>query len=172
MLRIIGAACILSGCVGMGMSYRMRLRDGLWHLRYMHKIFELFMSEIGFGRSTLPECCRNIGEKMVEPYKSALLSIGKNHGENHEENFFEKWEEHMENALFEVPVTKAEKEMLLGFSECFGVADHRMQIRTIEQYRDMLASAIKNREEALSGQERLATGLGIMSGILLTVILL
>ena len=167
MLRIVGATFIIFGCVGMGMSYRLRFRDGLWHLRYMHKILELFMSEISFGRSTLPECCRNIGEKMEEPYKNALLSIGRQ-----EENFFSKWEEHMGKALLDVPVTKAEKEMLLGFSGCFGVADHRMQIRTIEQYRDMLASAIKNREEVLAQQERLATGLGIMSGILLTVILL
>ena len=184
MLRILGAALIVFGCVGMGMSYRMRLREGLWHIRYMHKILELFLSEISFGRSTLPECCRNIGEKMEEPYKTALLLIGEQTFSGDDENerrgeyagcekdFFAKWEEHMGKALAHIPVTKAEKEMLVGLSGCFGVADHRMQIRTIEQYRDMLSGAIKNREEALGGQERLATGLGIMSGILLTVILL
>lgn len=86
--------------------------------------------------------------------------------------FVENWNTYMGGAIEKAPVTKQEKEMFLGFASCLGLSDNQMQVRAIEQYRDMLASAIKLRETELEKQSRMATGLGIMSGLLLAVILI
>lgn len=172
MLRIIGAVCIITGSTGIGFWYRRRFHMALWHLRHMLQIAELFMSEIRYGKSTLPECCRQVGEKAPEPYRSALLAIHEGMAGRDGICFSDKWKEVMETALWEVPVTKEEKEIFLGFSACCGLADNRMQVRALEQYRDMLDSAIKNRERNLEKQSRMAAGLGIMSGLLLAVILI
>lgn len=172
MLRLTGAVCIIAGCTGMGIFYRQRLHTAVRHLHYMQWILELFISEVRYGKSTLPECCRQAGEKAREPYGQALLSIYREMEQHDGYNFHEKWQAQMGKALKELPLTAAEKNIFLGFSECSGLVDNRMQVRAIEQYRDMLANAVKSREDNLEKQGRLAAGLGIMSGLLLTVVLL
>lgn len=172
MLRVAGAFCIISGCTGIGLWYRARLHTAVWHLRYMQQILNLFISEVRYGKATLPECCKQVGEKAKEPYRGAMLSIYAEMGRHDGESFYEKWQIKMKQALREIPVTSAEKEMFLEFCECSGLSDNQMQIRAIEQYRDMLAYAVKNREDNLEKQGRLASGLGVMGGLLLTVILL
>lgn len=172
MLRIVGAALIIGGCTAIGFFYKERFHTGLWHLRYMQQILELIMSEIRYGKATLPECCGNIASKVVQPYSGALAQIWENMLKADGEGFAENWRVQMELALQNVPVTKREKEMFLGFATCCGLSDNGMQVRAIEQYRDMLASTIKMRETELEKQSKMAAGLGIMSGLLLTVILL
>ena len=172
MLRIIGAICIILGCTGLGLYYRRRFQDALWHLRYMQQILEMFMSEIRYGKATLPECCRQVGTKVENPYKDALLSIHKETEKHNGSSFYEIWQAGMEQALKEVPVTKQEKGIFTEFCSCSKHTDHQMQLRTLEQYRDMLINYIRCREDNLEKQGRLATGLGVMSGLLIAVILI
>lgn len=172
MVRVVGASLIIGGCTAIGFFYKGRFHAALWHLRYMQQILELIMSEIRYGKATLPECCGNIAGKVVQPYSEALKRIGENMLKPEGMGFAENWRVHMEHALGEVPVTKREKEMFLGFSSCCGLNDNQMQVRAIEQYRDMLESTIKMREAELNKQSKMAAGLGIMSGLLITVILL
>ena len=47
-----------------------------------------------------------------------------------------------------------------------------MQLQAAAGYRDMIESSIKSREEEVQKQGRMAAGLGIMGGLLLTVILI
>ncbi|HKM34820.1 MAG TPA: stage III sporulation protein AB [Lachnospiraceae bacterium] len=172
MLRIAGAICIVCGCTGLGFYYRNRFQEALWHLRYMQQILEMFMSEIRYGKATLPECCRQVGTKVENPYKDALLAIHREAEKHSGRSFYEIWLACMEQALKEVPVTKQEKVIFIEFCSCSNHSDNQMQIRTLEQYRDMLVNYIKCREDNLEKQGRLATGLGVMSGLLIAVILI
>ncbi len=172
MLRIVGAVLIISGCTAIGLFYKEKLQAGLFHLRSMQQILELLMSEIRYGKATLPESCGNISTKTVVPYSEALAWIGCDMDSPQEKSFAENWSVYMGRALEAVPVTKQEKEMFLGFAACCGLNDSQMQVRAIEQYRDMLANAIKVREKEQEKQGKMASTLGIMSGLLLTVILI
>lgn len=170
MLRIVGAGLVMAGCSGIGFWYRKRFYLGLMHLQIMRQILELFMSEIGYGKAALPECCKRVGEKTEEPYGGALLQV---YGRmlKKESSFRECWHTEMGRALLGLPITEREKSIFLGFPDCCGLQDGRMQIRAIEQYRDMLNTAINQRETEVERQGRLAAGLGIMSGLLLIVVL-
>lgn len=170
MLRVMGAGLIMAGCSGIGFWYRKRFYLGLGHLQSMRQILELFMSEIGYGKAALPECCKKVGERVEEPYRGALLEIHAGM-EKKENSFRECWHSVMERALKRLPVTEREKKIFLSFPDCCGLQDNRMQIRAIEQYRDMLNTAISCREAALEKQGKLAAGLGIMCGLLLVIVL-
>lgn len=172
MLRIAGAVMIMGGCTAIGFFYKEKCYAGLKHLQVMQQILELFMSEIRYGKATLPECCGNIAKKVVQPYGQALEEIWQGTQWQSGSGFTENWRIHMEQALVNVPVSKREKEMFLGFASCCGLNDNRMQVRTVEQHRDMLASAVKARETEVQKQGKMAAGLGIMSGLLLTVVLI
>ena len=170
MLRIMGAILIMAGCSGIGFWYRKRFYLGLGHLLSMRQILELFMSEIGYGKAALPECCKRVGERVEEPYRDALLKIHAGM-ERKESGFRDCWHKEMEKSLKQLPVSEREKEIFLSFPDCCGLQDNRMQIRAIEQYRDMLNTAILRREAELEKQGKLAAGLGIMCGLLLAIML-
>ena len=172
MFRIIGMLFIIGGCTGIGFFYKNRFASGLMHLRQMQQIMELFISEIRYGKATLPECCRQVADKVGEPYKGALLSVYRELEKQAGIGFFEKRKQRMTQMLTEIPVTKEEKEIFIDFLSGCGHTDNQMQIRAIEQHKDMLLTAIKGRERELEKQGRMAAGLGIMSGLLMVVVLL
>lgn len=172
MLRMIGAACIVLGSTGIGFWYRQRLYTAIWHLRSMKQILEFFMSEIRYGKATLPECCKKAGERMEEPYRGALLEIYKKTEMYDGSSFSEKWVFYMKTALADAPVTQKEKEIFLGFSAGSRISDNHMQLQAAAGYRDMIENSLRSREEEVQKQGRMAAGLGIMGGLLLTVILI
>ncbi len=172
MLRLAGAICIVAGSTGVGFWYRRRLHEALWHLRYLRGLLELFLSEVRYGKATLPECCKKISEKAEAPYGEALDAIYRESERHTGESFFEIWSARMGQALAQLPITGEERALFLDFPKCTGHTDRQMQLKTIEQHRDLLSGAIKVREDNLERQGRLAAGLGMMSGLLLTVLLL
>jgi len=169
---MVGAILILAGCSGLGMVYKTELYEGLRHLRVLREMFEMMMSEISYRRSTLPECCRQIGKNMEEPYKSSLHRVYELSGLQNEMDFCTCWRQELNICLEKIPISSKEKEMVLGFVTNEGLSDYQMQLRSIEQYRDMIDSNIKKREAEVQKQGKMMTGLGIMSGLLLIVILL
>lgn len=170
MLRIIGAGLIMAGCSGIGFWYRKRFYLGLEHIQTMRQILELFMSEIGYGKAALPECCKRVGEKVETPYKDALFRIHASMLKK-ESSFRDSWHAEMEKSIRRLPVSEREKEIFLSFPDCCGLQDNKMQIRAIEQYRDMLDSAVIRREAELDKRGKLAASMGIMCGLLLVIFL-
>lgn len=172
MLRIIGGILVIGGCSGLGIRYRLELGEGLRHLRKLRELLEMLMSEISYHKSTLPEACRQVGLRMEEPYKSRMIKLHELLNGESEMDFQEAWHRQMGECLSDVPISTKEKEMVLGVACNGSLSDYNMQVRTIEQYRDMIDSNIKKREGEIQKQGRMATGLGVMSGLLLVVILL
>ena len=172
MLQIMGAICIVAGCSGMGLYYRKRFCDALWHLRYMKQILEMFMSEIRYDKATLPECCRRIGAVSKAPYGEAILHIYDAMQEDTGITFNQRWQETMDKMLTELPLGKEEKCIFSQLAENGGSSDNLMQLKSLEQRRDLLDVSIKNREDNLEKQCRMASGLGFMSGLLLAVLLI
>ncbi|MGN0431882.1 MAG: stage III sporulation protein AB [Lachnospiraceae bacterium] len=172
MLQVLGAVFIMAGCTGIGLYYRQSFHTALWHLRYMEQILQMFISEIRYDKATLPECCRRVGERAKEPYREALLGVYEAMLTDDGGAFGENWRSIMGKAVEEIALSAEEKRPFLEFADNNSLADNLMQIKVLEQYRNILAVHMKNREADLEKQCRMASGLGIMGGLLLTVILL
>lgn len=172
MLRWLGAVLVVGGCSGLGFWFRGQLAEGLKQLQCLRQMLEMMMSEIRYHRSTLPECCRQVGKKVEEPYGSSLLDIYHSLQASNGSGFSESWLREMGRCLEKIPISDREREYVLGIAQCEGFCDCDMQLRAIEQYRDMLDSSVKSREAQLHQQGRVAAGLGIMSGLLLVIILI
>ncbi len=171
MLRLSGACLIILGSVGLGIYYRNTFQDAIGHLYSMQRILELFMSEIRYGKSTLHECLKAISKKVDAPYQNVLERIYERLNNREEGGFSVIWQEEMGAFLDKLPLAGKEKENFLGFAGRETFSDGMMQLRAIEQCRDGICSAIREREENAKQQEKLSLGLGTMGGLLLTVIL-
>lgn len=143
-------------------------------LRDLQRMQELLISEIRFGRATLPECCNHIAGHMPEPYRSCLIRIYERMREMSGIVFGQVFREEMKVCLETLPVTEGDRNCFLElFSDGDGgYEDGSMQIRTIEQSRELLQHTINGLERENAEKCRMAVGLGAMSGLLLLVILI
>ena len=133
---------------------------------------EILMSEIGYGKATLTECCLRVAPRQPEPYKNGLLRVYTRMQENEGIGFSQTFCDCMEEVLKDQPVTPEDKEYFLAFAKGEAFEDGRMQLRTIERSRDLLCKTAEGLEKENVEKCRLAVGLGAMSGLLLVLILL
>ena len=162
----------MAGCLGLGIWYRQQFILRLKNIRILQGILEQLMSEIRYGKTTLPECCRRIGERQPEPYSSCFLHIYQSMQENRGEDFTEVFCENMQICLKELPITGQDGEDFLSFAKGQSFEDGSMQLRTIERSRELLQTTAERLEKENTEKCRMAVGLGAMSGLLLVVILL
>lgn len=171
MLRLFGAAMILSGCTGIGLWYSRRFHGRIATLRQLTEIMELLCSEIRYGRETLPECCRRAAERLPLEYAAAFRDIGIRMNENTGEHFADIFAREVGAVLEQLPLASEDKKEFLRFTETGSYADGEMQLRVIEQSREQLQKRGAALERESTDKCRMAVSLGVMSGLLILLLL-
>lgn len=171
MLKVLGSCMILTGCLGIGLWYRVQFNGRIRTIRILRDILELLAGEVRYGRDTLPECCSHVAKNFDSPFGSALKKIGQNMRDNIGLSFGETFQKEFEGALEGMHLKEEDREAFLQFARQTCHADGQMQLRVMEQS----AEVLRKTEEALERENtekcRMAVGLGAMSGILLILIL-
>ena len=163
---------IVAGCLGLGLWYRSQFILRLAVLRKLMEILEMLMSEIRYGKATLPECCKRVGERQKEPFQGSLLRIYEIMCRNTGESFPDVFCGEMEDCLRTLPITEEDRTSFLLFARGESFGDDCMQLRTIERSRELLLLTIDKLEKENTQKCRMAVGLGAMSGLLVIIILI
>ncbi len=169
--KILGYLLILVGCSGIGLWYSVRMQQKVWHLREMIRILDMVVSEIDYGRSTLPECCAWIKEKTTHPYQNIFRKMLESTELENGQHFGDVSERIMHQELKNFPLGE-EKDIFIRCFSDVGYADEWLQRRSMERGRAQLSELLDTEEEDLKKRSKLAVSLGTMSGILLVLILL
>lgn len=172
MLKLIGAGLVLFGTAGYAFSCKRDLQERLYHTRCLKNILELLESEICYSRSSLPEACRMIGNRVEEPYREGLLSVCKVMEENEGLPFSLIWKKQMGESLQKTAAPKKERTLFLQFADSTGFADHQMQLRVLEQCRECLEQSVKKQEECMENKTKVVMSMGLIGGLFLTIVLL
>lgn len=138
----------------------------------MSGILEMLISEVRYGKATLPEGCRSAGRQAGPPFSVPLQKIYEKMQENTGDAFGDIFCSCMKEAMETMPLTKQDREIFLRFAANNSFAEEAMQVKWMEQSRDMLDRTILLLEEKMEDKCRIAVGLGAMSGLLLIIILL
>lgn len=141
-------------------------------MRNLQRIQELLVSEIRYGKATLPECCSHIAERVSEPYKSGFVHIYERMRDNRGEMFGQVFQEVMGECLKGLPLTEEDTKQFLSLFSDNGFEDEEMQIRSIEQSKELLQQTSGRLEKENAEKCRMAVGLGAMGGLLIVIILL
>lgn len=172
MMRWLGGIMILTGSLGLGLWYRQQFRQRIIYLRQMVGVLEILMSEIRYGKTTLPQACKNAGIQIKGPLGEALVQVFVKMQENTGEIFGEVFSCHLGNVMRQLPLNREDVEAFLRFAGQNSFSDTSMQLRSLEQSRDMLDETVRGLEKVTEEKGRLAVGLGAMSGLLVVIVLL
>ena len=171
MLKGIGGIMIFMGCLGLGVWYREQLTGRVRALRLLKSILELLSSEVRYGRSTLPECCRHVASQLPTPFCEALREVDERMHKNDGDTFAAVFCECMKKPLEELPLRREDRENFLGFASEGGFSDRQMQLRTLERSSELLSDTAERLQRENVEKCRMAVGLGAMGGLLLILVL-
>ncbi len=171
MLKGMGAVFVFSGCAGLGILYRQQYRDRIRTLRILENILELLASQVRYGRATLPECCRLAAGQMKAPFDEAFRDVAERMEENGGSSFAEVFRERLGGTLKGLPLSGEDRELFLQFVSDTGYQDGQMQLRAMEQSRELLAETERRLEKECADRSRMAVGFGIMGGLFIILIL-
>lgn len=170
-MRILGGCMIFSGCLGLGIWYRLQMEGRVRTIRSLIHILELLIGEVRYGRATLPECCSRMARYLEEPFRQAFVRIGGIMEENTGASFGNVFRQEMEGTLRSLPLKEEDREDFFRFTTQTGFMDGQMQLRAIEQSAERLQSTQEKLERENAEKCRMAVGLGAMGGLLLILVL-
>lgn len=170
-MRFLGGIMILAGCTGLGLWYRDRFVGRIRVLRTLAFVLEVLMSEIRYGKSTLPECCRELAKRLEEPYKRMFQTVYQEYEAGEESSFQTLFCKTMEEGLSQVALKKEDRDTFLKPFREQGFQDGQMQLKSLEQGYGQIVDVIRQLEGENREKCRMAVGLGVMSGLLLMIIL-
>lgn len=172
MMRILGMLVVITGSTGCAFSIVKERREYLERCRTWQEVFQLMENEIAFGKSSLPEICERAGTYLSGNKKLFLGRIGRVLEEGGGETLGEVWRREARRIFREEPLKKEiEKEVEeLGERLCF--EDSVMQRKMLQDTEKYLEKHQKEQEELNRDRNRLTLCAGVMSGLLLTILLL
>lgn len=136
------------------------------------KLIELLMSEIRYGKASLPEACLQISKSVEGQVGACLQEVYREFEENPTIPFRKILCQRMERELIRLPLPKEERGIFLAPFAEQGYRDENMQLKSFECALVQLQYRIDEEEQELKGKCGLAVKLGIMGGLLTVLVLL
>lgn len=140
-------------------------------MRYLQRIVYILQSEIRYSRLFLGEIFCGIAQNAKEPYKSWLVEMS-NKADVYEDVLFEDiWKSSIEKYLWILHFPARELEALKSLGNQLGYADVQIQVKLLDIYLEHLEYTISEVQEEIKGKTRLYHCLGVMSGLLISIVL-
>lgn len=170
MLKGIAAILVIIGTSGVGFSFCREQENRLYHLKYMKHIMVLIQNEIAYRRASFPEICQSIANRMEKPYSTFFSEINQELSKKNGKAFGEIWRNAGKELEGITSISRAEKEQFLSFPTENGYQNGEMQIREMEGKIYELETSIQKLEKKIENNCKLYLCVGIMSGLLCTIL--
>lgn len=171
-MKLIGIIMICSGSAMLGFMQGERIRQHYQEMIYLKKMVMLIRGEIRYNCGVLSEVFGNVAEKLKEPYKDIFLKLSVELNKRGGERFNDIWNNTVIKRLGETKLFQSDIEGFKELGENMGYLDIQMQINYIDFYIDRLSMEIRDTGDKLQGSIKLFKTLGIMGGLLLTILIM
>lgn len=172
MLKISGIVFIMAATTFMGIRKADDLQEEYRQMRYLQKIMSMVESEIRYAHSHLGEIFSHISSYAKEPYKGWLMSMQREMNSGNGEVFCEIWSQSIEEYLKDSGLPESELTRLKQLGNQLGVFDLKHQLNLLELFQQQLSSSMEEMQEGMKTKVRLYHCLGVMSGMLVSILLM
>lgn len=169
-MKFIGALFILATTSLLGFEYARRLQERTKQLRLLRTALISLEAEIMFGHAPLHEASRRIARQIANPI-GELFDTFADHLIQRDIRAKEAWEFSLQEIWKKTALKKAELDILLQFGENLGRHDLEQQQKQIRLALTHLEREEKEAEEIQKSYGRMYRSLGILAGLLLTLLL-
>lgn len=170
-MKWIGAIMLTLGTTGLGLFYK---RAGYERIRELERFIWFFYyleSEVTYHKAELEQICRRGGDRQ-KGAAGKLLSAVANRMSGGEGAVFERiWREESEALLGKYPLKEEDIAVIREFA-AQEFADSRMQLIQAAFCREKLEEKRKSLSEDAASKSRMYVCMGVMGGLILSIVLL
>ncbi|MCL2225781.1 MAG: stage III sporulation protein AB [Defluviitaleaceae bacterium] len=171
LIRIAGTLLVMAGSVGLGMYFSAKESFRVQDLLEFKKALLILSSEIEYMRSTLADACENIAKRTSHGVSQIFERFSQLLSEGEGETAYQLWLEAMETNQDTTNLAREDRTVLEDFGKTLGYLDKQMQKNAI----DYAVSYIDEKAAALAASsaknKRMYQSLGVIGGLLITVVL-
>lgn len=172
LIKCLGILMILASSCGIGFRLSSDLKLRMEELKSLKKIILMLRGEIKYNNSTMSEAFETISNRIEdEPYhtffKESCMELNKLSGQT----FIEIWKDMIDKNLKTTKISKKDKERFKSLGDNLGYLDKEMQLSTIDLYLENLEYEIDEGSKNMNTNSRLYKCLGIMGGVLVTLLI-
>lgn len=172
LIRVIGSICLVGGMSLGGILTADRFRGRLEELNGISRVFLMLRGEVEYHGLVLPEAIRSVGMRMDGGLKELLMGIAEKMEDGSGLPFGVIWRKALKQYFAFSYLNKEDQKLLLTMGNHLGYQDKRMQTSSIDLFLEEWKAEIEHSRRRLPGQCRIASCLGIVSGLLLAVIMI
>ncbi len=170
-LRILGGCLLLAGSLGTGWTLAVTGRKKLANMQEILYVLTRMSGEIGFGRFTLPQVCRQCGEAGRDEFSKGLCRVAERMEENRGEAFASIWQEEMDAGLTKDTVPEPFQRCLLKLGQRMEVMDTQLCRELLRETCGELEQLVEHYREQLENQNRVRVGLSVGAGMTIFLLL-
>ena len=170
-LRIAGALAVVFGCAGLGFYFSAKEGFRIGELLELKKALFILSSEIDYMRAPLHTACANIAKRTewtigaLFSRFSALLAGGEG------DTAYRQWAAAIDSIKDKTFMAEEDLFVLDGFGKTLGYLDKHMQQNAIDYATGYIDEKVATLQAQGSKSKRMYRSLGIIGGLLITVVL-
>lgn len=172
MIKAMGSGLVLAATIWMGMHRAENIRDEYRQMRYLWKLVCVLEGEIAYSHIHLADIFSNLAQRAKEPYRSWLTSLCRELESQEAPRFGTIWEESVKGFLGQTNLPSRELERFSELGNQLGIYDRDLQLTILKEYKRQLQANTYEMQGEMKNRIRLCHCLGVMSGVMISVLLL
>ncbi|MCL2285422.1 MAG: stage III sporulation protein AB [Firmicutes bacterium] len=171
LLRIAGALAVILGCAGLGFYYSSKEGFRINELQEFKKALLILSSEIEYMRAPLNIACANIAKRTELTISTLFSQFAQLLADSEGETAYQLWATAMESLKSSTFLAHEDLSVADGFGKTLGYLDKNMQQNAINHainYIDEKTAALQTQGDK---NKRMYRSLGVICGLLITVVL-
>lgn len=168
MIKLLGICCLIMGFFGLSFDRVREEATGIKRLAALKSFVIYLLREIEYSHIPIPDICKEYQDRSDNELRTYLEKICKQYENSPGKSYEGIWNDEAENIVWK----KEEKLWLKKLGKCFGYCNIGMQLAAIEQYLQDIEKQLLQKEKKFQDNRKLILYFGVMSGLLLSIILL
>lgn len=166
----IGALIVLtvSTWVGFDIAARFKKRPG--QIRQWKSALQMIEAEMVYGQSSLWEVCDNISRQLPQPLSEFYSSLMMERESC--TDFAALWTDSLKQHWYKNAMTKTDLDILAQFGSTLGQHDLQQQQKQIKLTLHHLDLQLTDAIESSGKHQKLARGIGVLSGLFVIILLI
>ena len=173
MVKLAGVCIILLGCTGVGYSIVQERKQELINCAQWQRILAIMENEMAFQKASIHEICFRISRhsSVTAGNRDFFLKIAEEMEDNKGQTLGDTWKREMQLHLKHVKLPENMKKELSFLGEKLCYEDVGMQRKVIKMLEEELEQIRTDRAQEDEKRNKVTMCMGIMTGLLITIIL-
>ncbi|MCA0970119.1 stage III sporulation protein AB [Halobacillus litoralis] len=169
-MQWVGALIILTVTTWTGFDIASRFQKRPGHIRQWKNALQMIEAEMVYGQASLWEVCENLSKHLPKPICHFFQSIEETEEPCHD--FSSLWSSHLKKHWGWNALGKSEWEILDQFGRTLGQHDLEQQQKHIQLAIHHLDRELHEALEAADKYQKMARGMGVLSGLLVILLII